>query len=450
MQKKKPNVIVFFSDQQRWDTCGCYGQKIDTTPNLDKMAQRGTLFRNAFTCQPVCGPARACIQTGKHALETHCYRNGIALQKGEKTIANYFNDAGYQTAYVGKWHLASTDGEADIDIGEKFDYTVDAIPEHLRGGYKDFWVASDVLEFTSHGYGGYMWDKDNNKREFTHYRVDATCDFALEFLDGAKKDEPFFLMVSFIEPHHQNDRQRYEGPDGSKEKYKDYMLPEDLKGKDGDYAENYPDYLGCINSLDTNLGRVFDKLEELGIADDTVVIYTSDHGSHFKTRNGEYKRSCHEACVRIPMVACGPGFDGAGEKEQLVSLIDLAPTVLSIAGVEHPDYMVGLELSKIASGEEQKVRDAVFMQISESQIGRAIRTDRYKYSVKAPDKDSWKNSSSDVYVEDFLYDLENDPHEQNNLVSNSEYKDIRANLKEKLIEMMVEAGESVPEIKCKE
>lgn len=450
MQNKKPNIIVFFSDQQRWDTCGCYGQELDTTPNLDKMAQRGTLFRNAFTCQPVCGPARACIQTGKHALQTHCFRNGIALQKGEKTIADYFNEAGYQTAYVGKWHLASTEGEADIDIGEKFNYTVDAIPEHLRGGYKDFWIASDVLEFTSHGYGGYMWDKDNKKREFTHYRADATCDFALEFLDEAKKDEPFFLMVSFIEPHHQNDRERYEGPDGSKDKYKDYILPEDLKGKEGDYEESYPDYLGCINSLDYNLGRVFDKLEELGIDDDTVVIYTSDHGSHFKTRNGEYKRSCHEACTRIPMVACGPGFDGTGEKEQLVSLIDLAPTVLSVAGIEHPDYMVGLELNKIAGDKLQKERDAVFMQISESQAGRAIRTDRYKYSVATYDVDCWRVGASDVYTEDFLYDLQNDPHEQNNLISDPEYRDIRVSLKEKLIEMMVEAGESAPEIRCKE
>lgn len=450
MQNKKPNIIVFFSDQQRWDTCGCYGQELDTTPNLDKIAQRGTLFRNAFTCQPVCGPARACIQTGKHALQTHCFRNGIALQKGEKTIADYFNEAGYQTAYVGKWHLASTEGEADIDIGEKFNYTVDAIPEHLRGGYKDFWIASDVLEFTSHGYGGYMWDKDNKKREFTHYRADATCDFALEFLDEAKKDEPFFLMVSFIEPHHQNDRERYEGPDGSKDKFKDYILPEDLKGKEGDYKESYPDYLGCINSLDYNLGRMFDKLEELGIDDDTVVIYTSDHGSHFKTRNGEYKRSCHEACTRIPMVACGPGFDGTGEKEQLVSLIDLAPTVLSVAGIEHPDYMVGLELNKIAGDKPQKERDAVFMQISESQAGRAIRTDRYKYSVATYDVDCWRVGASDVYTEDFLYDLQNDPHEQNNLISDPEYRDIRANLKEKLIKMMVEAGESAPEIRCKE
>ena len=149
-----------------------------------------------------------------------------------------------------------------------------------------------------------------NKREFPEgrYRVDAQTDWVLEYLQTRTGEQPFFLFVSYIEPHHQNDHNHYEGPHGSKEKFADFVVPGDLDGTGGDWREEYPDYLGCIHSLDENLGRIRAELERLGLAEDTLIIYTSDHGSHFRTRNGEYKRSCHDGCIRIPMLACGPGF----------------------------------------------------------------------------------------------------------------------------------------------
>ena len=107
MNSKPCNIVFYFSDQQRWDTLGCYGQKLPVTPVLDKLAQEGTKFEHAFTCQPVCGPARACLQSGMYATQTGCYRNDIELPLHIKPLASYFADAGYQTAYVGKWHLAS-------------------------------------------------------------------------------------------------------------------------------------------------------------------------------------------------------------------------------------------------------------------------------------------------------------------------------------------------------
>ena len=109
---KKPNVIFVFSDQQRWDTMGCYSQKLDVTPNLDQLAEKGVLFENAFTCQPVCGPARACLQTGKYATEIGCFRNNIALPRDHKTIAHWFSEAGYDVGYVGKW-------QCDVFLTEK-------------------------------------------------------------------------------------------------------------------------------------------------------------------------------------------------------------------------------------------------------------------------------------------------------------------------------------------
>ena len=438
----KPNIIFVFSDQQRWDTVGCYGQDLDLTPNLDRMAAEGVRFEHAFTCQPVCGPARACLQTGKYAAEVGCFRNGIALPLNETTVAETISDAGYEVGYIGKWHLASTNGMGEADV----DYRTRPVPPERRGGFKDYWLASDVLEFTSHSYDGHMFNADGEAVSFPpdRYRVDAHTDWVLEYLRTRSGEKPFYLFVSYIEPHHQNDHDRYEGPHGSKERFADYAVPGDLVGTEGDWRENYPDYLGCIHSLDANLGRIRDELETLGLAKDTLIIYTSDHGSHFRTRNSEYKRSCHEGCIRVPMVACGPGFEGGKTVSELVSLIDLPPTVLAAGGVRPPETMRGRPLQPLAEGTTENWPQEVFLQISESQVGRAIRTDRFKYAAYAPDKQGGKDPGSDRYVEQYLYDLEVDPHERNNLVTDPAYAAVRAELAETLVRRMVEAGELRP------
>ncbi len=442
---KKPNILFVFSDQQRWDTVGCYGQPLDITPNLDQMASEGIRMKNAFTCQPVCGPARSCLQTGKYASEVGCYRNAIALPLDVKTVPMYLSEVGYEVGYIGKWHLASTHGESNEDIGEACEYETIAIPLERRGGFKDYWVAADVLEYTSHGYDGYMY-KDMEKIEFTGYRVDAQTDYVLDYLDQYNGEKPFFLFTSYLEPHHQNDHQCYEGPDGSKEKYQGYIPPEDLKAyqSEGDWEANYPDYLGCCASLDANLGRIRRKLQEMGIADNTIIIYTSDHGSHFKTRNSEYKRTCHESAIHIPMIINGPGFKGGKVLDDMISLIDLPATILYAAGIEQPEDMQGAPLQKLVQGNKRDWPEDIFLQISESQVGRAIRTHKWKYSVSAPHKDGGLDAKSDHYVEEFLYDLEKDPHEKNNLVKDPAYVKVRKELANRLKKRMVEAHEDEP------
>ena len=172
------NIIFYFSDQQRWDTCGCFGQPLNITPNLDKLAAEGVKFDNAFSPQPVCGPCRALFQTGKYPTETGCFRNNLMLPSNIKTLGEYMEkDAGYETAYVGKWHLAS-DGE--LEKKPTIDHTITAVPLELRGGYTGYWRAADVLEFTSHGYDGYVFDENNNRIDFKGYRADCINQFALE------------------------------------------------------------------------------------------------------------------------------------------------------------------------------------------------------------------------------------------------------------------------------
>ncbi len=175
---------------------------------------------------------------------------------------------------------------------------------------------------------------------------------------------------------------------------------------EGDWEANYPDYLGCCASLDANLGRIRRKLQEMGIADNTIIIYTSDHGSHFKTRNSEYKRTCHESAIHIPMIINGPGFKGGKVLDDMISLIDLPATILYAAGIEQPEDMQGAPLQKLVQGNKRDWPEDIFLQISESQVGRAIRTHKWKYSVSAPHKDGGLDAKSDHYVEEFLYDLE--------------------------------------------
>ena len=456
---RKPNILFLFSDQQRWDTVECYGRPVfpGLTPNLDRMAAEGVRFQHSFTCQPVCGPARAALQTGKHATQTTCFKNNIALPRREKTMAHLLSAEGYDVGYIGKWHLAS-DGKTYPDV-EPFNCRSGPVPTDRRGGYKDFWLASDVLEFTSHAYDGHMFDGDGKKREFPagRYRVDAQTDWVIEYLRtrkagaaGGDADRPFFLFVSYIEPHHQNDHNHFEGPHGSKEKFRDYRLPGDLEGAKGDWKTELPDYLGCCHSLDANVGRIRDELARLGLAEDTLVIYTDDHGCHFRTRNGEYKRSCHDSSIRTPLIACGPGFTGGKVVEDMVSLLDLTPTVLAAGGAKLPDHLAGRPLQGLVDGSAKDWPQDVFVQISESTCGRAVRTKRWTYCAEAPKgKARYGTCDSEVYREQFLYDNQADPHQRTNLVDSAEHAEVRAKLRDMLARQMVAAGEKAPTIMLK-
>lgn len=428
------NIIFYFSDQQRWDTVN-----EEITPNLMQLASEGVLFENSFTCQPVCGPARSCLQSGMYATETGCYTNGIALPRDITPLAEYFNRAGYQTAYIGKWHLGS---DKYPGIGVHCEKT--AIPRDRQGKYQ-YWRAADCLEFTSHGYDGYIFDNDGNQIDFKGYRADCINDFALEFLDKRDKDKPFFMFVSQLEPHHQNDHNCFEGYKETVDQYKDYPLPDDLTFLKGNYKEMYPDYISAINRLDYNVGKLVEKLKSLGIYDDTIIIYTSDHGCHFLTRNFEYKRSCHESSIHTPLIIKGGGFEGGKRDSRLVSLIDLPPTMLSMAGIKIPPNFKGYDLTKETDDPETQ-RKCVFMQISESQCGRAIRTHRFMYSVRDLKPTGYLHESSKVYFEDYLYDLKYDPIEKHNLVKNPKYAHIRQEMKYLLLEEMKNAGEEAPVI----
>lgn len=398
-----PNVLVVMSDQQRPDSCGVFGQRLDVTPVLDALAARGTPFDNAFCVQPVCGPARASMQTGRYPTVTGCWRNGKALPDGVPTVASSLGELGYSTGYVGKWHLAAS--------GRR------PVPPARRGGYRDAWVAADALEHTSGAYGGHLFDEDGARVHFDGYRVDAITDIAIDRLMRLDDDRPFLLWVSYLEPHHQNNRLRTIGPSGDAARFVDFDRPGDLPQWRGDWRWNYAEYLAACHSIDRNLGRMLDVLAADGRLDDTIVVFTSDHGTHFRTRNLEYKRSPHDASIRVPLVIAGPGFDGGERRSDLVTHVDLLPTLVTAAGGEAE--------SDGALLQQDSDRDDVLVQISESCVGRALRTRTHTLAAQAPTRLPFAGhlrSSSDHYRVTHLYDNVTDPHQQHNLVGDPAHR----------------------------
>ncbi len=428
MSERKPNVVVFFTDQQRFDTTGIHGNPCGLTPNFDRVAMEGTHANLAFTPQPVCGPARGVLQTGKYATCVGTYRNAVVLPKEHKTMAHYFNEAGYQTGYIGKWHLGSTR---------------QAVPKEERGEYQ-YWLGSGALEATSQAYDTVVYDNDDNPVRLPGYRVDALTDAAIRFIDD-NKEKPFFLFLSFLEPHFQNSNDSYPAPDVYNGQPAGY-IPPDLAALGGTSFQHLPGYYGMVKRLDEAFGRVLDALKSLHLSDDTIVVFTTDHGNHFKTRNKEYKRSCHESSIRIPMAFTGGPFTGGGRLKEMVSLVDIAPTLLDACDIPVPEDMQGHSVMPILGGRNADWPQEIFVQMSEVQVGRAIRTKRWKYSVEALDKDPIKDSGSDVYTETFLYDLEHDPYELRNLIHSEEHRRVCHVLAEKLKKKMAEAGEKEPVI----
>lgn len=459
---KQPNVLIIFSDQQRWDTLGVNGSPMELTPHLDGLARRGTRFLLPITNQPVCAPARACLLTGKYATTHGVWKNGAGHIAGQETLATRLAGAGYATGYVGKWHLAPPgNGPGHTE------------PEY-RGGFADFWEAANLLEFTSQPFETVLYDHDGKEVRPPGYRVDAMTDRTIEAMRQLKSTgKPFFQMVSFLEPHHQNDVDRYVPPEGYEERYANPFVPQDLRPLPGNWAQQLPGYYGCVRSLDENVGRLLDALEEMGERENTIVVYTADHGCHFRTRNTEYKRSCHDASLRIPLVISGPGFDARQIVPEPVGIVDLMPTLLDTCGVDAPDGVQGRSYLPLVRREAAAIdgwQEETFVQISESGTARAIRSERWTYCVAAPAGHGASHSptgpqalpsnltpaaaaprvtgtpSSETYVETHLYDNFADPFQHTNLLGRTHYREVATKLRERLLERMTASGESAPEI----
>lgn len=437
--KQRPNIILYLADQFRWDFLGANGRNGSThTPNLDALAARGKNFTHTVTNQPVCAPSRSVLFTSRYATETGVWHNGLALDKSLPTLAGELRKAGYTANLIGKWHLAlekPTEGGSPGPVK----------PED-RGGFLDLWEGANAIENTSHPYEGTIWDRDNNPITYKdEYRVDFLTDRAERFL-RQKQDKPFFLFISQLEPHQQNDMGQPIAPKGAAARFINSTVPEDLRALPGTWQAQLPDYYGCIEAIDASVGRIGRILEEEHLADNTIFVFLSDHGCHFMTRNQEYKRSTHNSSIRVPLIIDGPGFRGTQQIPELVGLIDVAPTILEAAGVPVPSTWKGRSVLPLIDDPEtrQSWPNQQLIQISESMTGRAIRTKDWTYCVA--DTTGGKEAAAATYNEYQIYDQRADPHELVNLAGRKEYRVKADELREQLKKLMVSAGEPEPEI----
>ncbi len=438
---KKPNIVLYVADQFRWDFIGAHGLNPSVrTPNLNKLAQRGVTFTSAMTNQPLCSPARACMITGRHATETGMWRLDQELRQDLPTMASVLRSEGYTANFIGKWHLAP------IAQGDKHAHGF--VPPAYRGGFLDFWEAANALELTSHPYFGTIWDGQGDAITFKdQYRVDFITDRAVRFLK-TPQHKPFLLFISQLEPHHQNDAKRPVAPDGYAERYQNAFVPQDLLHLPGEWQQQLPDYYGCIERIDESVGKILKTLEEQKLLDNTIFVFTSDHGVQFKTRNSEYKRSPHDSSIRIPLLFHGPGVEQSLSLNQVVGNIDLTPTLLDLAGAKVPASMKGRSLVPLTRDPQARAewRNETLIQISESMVARAIRTPEWTYCVADLSLNGYKAPNSHNYSEYQMYNNFSDPAQLVNLAGRNPYKKDAADLRDRLLNLIVESGEAKPTI----
>ena len=322
-------------------------------------------------------------------------------------------------------------------------------PAPERGGFDDLWEGANVLEIVSHPYHGNYWNHDGKNIGFKdEYRVDFLTGRAVSFIEKTH-DKPWLLFLSQLEPHHQNDVDQFVPPERYATTYEDPHVPQDLRNLPGNWRSHLPGYYGCVQAIDDCVGRVVGALERTGQLDNTIILFFSDHGCTFRTRLGEYKRSPHDASLRVPFVIAGPGFDQARTLTEVVSLVDLVPTLLDGAGVALPEGLRGRSLKALANdaGIRQEWESTAYFQISQSICGRGIRTRDWCYCAYDPTVEKGEAAYSLNYQDFVLYSIGGDPQQLVNLIGRPTYQDVADRLRAELVRRIVAAGEPRPDIK---
>ena len=413
-QPRKPNVLFVFADQMRAASLGCMGNSEVRTPNMDRLAAQGLLFTDAISGYPVCSPYRAMLLTGRYGTATGEVANAIELPETEITIAKVLKQQGYKTGYIGKWHLEKSH--------DPF------VPKNRRLGFDDYWASRNVGG--SHFDNFYCGDTPE-QIALPGYEPDAQTALAIEFMKKHAK-EPFCLFISWRPPH---------PPIEVPKKYEDMYDPAKLTQrlnvpKDMDLRKDLVKYYGMITNLDDNIGRLTKALDELGLAEDTIICFTSDHGDMFGSQGLRGKNVPYEESIRIPFILRYPReVEAGGKTDVLLNSVDVMPTLLGLCGAPIPKAVQGTDLSGFVLGKGgKKPKSALLQRIvakdAQKSIGewRGVRTDRYTYA-RGRTK-GW-----------LLFDNEKDPHQMNNLIDKPEAKEAQAEMEAELQEWLKRIGD---------
>lgn len=438
---RRHNVVFILTDDHRYDALGFMGHPFLETPHLDSIARAGVHVRNAFVTTSLCSPSRASILTG---LYTHRHRvidNNRLVPEGTRFFPEWLQQAGYATAFIGKWHMGSS-------------------ADDPRPGF-DHWVS-----FAGQGHylppsPDYTLNVDGARVPQKGYITDELTDYAVDWLKQQKPAErPFFLYLSHKAVHANfTPAERHEGryadahfalpasgdPDAPGYRSQPRWLRDQRNSWHGvdfpyhsdlDIESYYKRYNETLLAVDDSVGRVLAQLEEMGVREDTLVIYMGDNGFMFGEHGLIDKRVAYETSIRVPLLMqCPSLFPGGGAIEEVVANIDIGPTILHAAGLRTPPHMDGRSVIPLLRGEDVDWRD-YFLYVyyweknfPQSPTVFALRGDRYKYIT-----------FYGLWDTDELYDLQADPNETRNLIDDPGVADVVKEMENRLYAMLSEEG----------
>jgi arylsulfatase A-like enzyme len=439
----RPNILFVMVDEMRWDAMSSEKHPVVETPNLDKLAKQGVRFSQAYTVAPVCSPSRACTFTGRYADVNGVTSNAIPANEGEIFLPSILRHYGYHTAIAGKLHYAPRRYSYGFDQFWSFS-AEGPTPElghiaHLRNKYgpgAGKWAIID---------GTCPWPDDPLGRDVgifkfkeEDFETEWLTDRSIDYLRSRQgKSQPWFLFTSYLKPHSPSVE-----PDRWFKKYDPQSIPipelpanikEIRRNQNGRARRAYIDdeqmlrvmsaaYYGAIAHLDQQIGRLFGELERLGMADNTLVLFTADHGNMLGDRGRMFKGVMYEGSAHVPLIWRGP--KGAPENrgrvvDKIVENTDLLPTILDSAALPVPHRVQGRSFLPLARGQSTNWKDRCYSQLRTAMV----RSGQWKFI----------DNSRDLSQEFELYDMRNDPKEQRNLAGDPKQRDRIEDYKRQLI-----------------
>ena len=475
----QPNILWICTDQQRYDTLGCYGNEYVSTPAIDELAADGVRFDRCFSQNPVCTPSRASFLTGRYPRTTRCYQNGFDMPDDEVLVTRMLADDGYTCGLAGKLHISSCHpGRASDPHTER----------RIDDGYSELrWSHDTAAHWPTNEYHHWLTrrgvdyertpvegsDHVTTSVPAEHHQTTWCAERTIDFIEANEgSDRPWLYSVNPFDPH-----PPFDPPEEYLEPYLDDLesvpLPnyrdgelddkpalERLRDDQGFQDQWYPEmdeadhrlvraaYWAMCDLIDDQVARMLDALEETGQREDTLVVFMSDHGEmlgdHGVYRKGPYM---YEPAVRVPLIVSGPGVEEGVESDALVELSDIAPTLLDAAGSETPDRVQTDSLWPILSGnsDPDSHREDVYCEHYDSMgafddhsspYGTMIRTDRYRLI-------RWHRLDTGE-----LYDLESDPAEQRDRWNDDAYAEVKTELLQRLSDRMFETVDPAPQRKA--
>ena len=475
--KQKPyNIVYIMTDDHTAQMMSCYDKRYAHTPNLDRIAQDGVMFSNSFVANSLSGPSRACMITGKHSHKNGFYDNTHSQFDGsQQTFPKLLQQAGYETAIVGKWHLESlptgfdfweiVPGQGDYynpnfitmqnDTIQRHGYLTNLITdlsidwlENERDKEKPFcllihhkaqhrnWMADTcnlaLYEDKTFPLPETFFDTYEGRPAAAAQEMSISKDMDVIYdLKMDRKDKNSRLKPNLLNMVGRMDKEQKAAWDKFYDPIIEDFYKQDLKGKELDnwkFQRYMRDYLKTLKSLDDNVGRVLDYLDKAGLSENTLVVYTSDQGFYMGEHGWFDKRFMYEESFHTPLLMRLPGGKKGVVNDQMVQNIDYAPTFLELAGAEIPEDIQGISLLPLLKGETPKEwRKALYYHFyefpAEHMVKRhyGVRNDRYKLIHFYNDIDVWE-----------LYDLQEDPHEMNNLYGKAGYEEVTRQMMDQL------------------